>query len=144
MASLKKSVVIGASVEDVFAYVSEPAAMPEWHPNLVEVRDVIGTGAGQQYNWTFKYVGVLLHGQTTVVEYVPNEFVVHQSIGKIESTWTLSVEPHGKDAKFTIEVEYTIPVPVPVLGKLAEHLIVKRDARTLEMALTNVQETLER
>ena len=45
-------------------------------------------------------------------------------------------------AKFTIEVEYTIPVPV--LGKLAEHLIVKRDARTLEMALTNVQETLER
>ena len=140
MASLKKSVVIRAPVDRVFAYVTEPTTMPEWHPSLVEIRDVIGSGAGQQYGWSFKYVGLVLHGQAIVVEYVPNECAVHQSIGKIESTWTFSVEPHDEGTALTIEIEYGIPIPV--LDKLAEHLIRKRDTRTLESAMTNLEEML--
>ena len=140
MVSLKRSVVISAPADKVFAYVTDPTTMPDWHPSLVEVRDVIGTGAGQQYGWIFQYVGIVLHGQAIVVEYVPNELAVHQSIGRIESVWTFRVEPHDEGTTLTIGIEYGIPVPV--LGKLAEHLIVKRDARTLESALTNIEELL--
>jgi hypothetical protein len=107
----------------------------------MEVRDVIGTGEGQQYGWTYKYVGLLLTGQSTVVEYVPNELSVHQTIGTINSVWTFRVEPHEDVTTLTLDVEYEIPIPV--LGKLAEHLVVRRDARSLEVALANVKEFLE-
>jgi len=135
---LKKSVVIDAPAERVFAYASEPGTFAEWLPNFVEARDIVGTGAGQQYGWTYKYVGLLLRGQSTVVEYVPNELAVHQSIGTINSIWTIRVEPHEVGTTLTIEIEYNIPIPV--LGKVAEQFAVRRDARTLEWALTNVEE----
>lgn len=110
--------MIHAAPERVFAYVTEPSLLPEWLPSMVEVRNVVGTGAGQQYEWTYKMAGLLLRGQSTVVEYVPNQCAV-----------------------LHIEVEYS--VPVPVLGKLAERLAVSRDARDFALAFDKVKETLE-
>jgi uncharacterized protein YndB with AHSA1/START domain len=141
MATVKKSTVINAPPERVFAYVTEPATMSEWLAKMVEVRNVLGTGEGQQYEWTFKYVGLLLRGQSVVLQHVPNALVVTQSIGTIDSTWTFNLEPHEEGTSLTIEVEYSLPIPV--LGKIAEHIAVRRDARDLETSLTNVKETLE-
>ena len=141
MASLSKSMLIHAAPERVFAYVTEPSRLPEWLPSMVEVRNVVGTGAGQQYEWTYKMAGLLLRGQSTVVELLPNNCAVHQSIGTIGSDWTLAVEPHEEGALLRIDVEYS--VPVPVLGKLAERLAVRRDARDFALAFDNVKETLE-
>ncbi|MBW1754889.1 MAG: hypothetical protein JRJ80_01825 [Deltaproteobacteria bacterium] len=59
----------------------------------------------------------------------------------IGSTWTFNIEPHEEGTSLTIEVEYSIPIPV--LGKIAEHIAVRRDARDLETSLTNVKEMLE-
>ena len=140
MVCLKKSVVIDAPTDRVFAYVTEPATMSEWLPSMVEVQGIIGTGAGQQYTWTYKYGGLLLRGQSTVVECVPNELSVTQSIGTISSVWTIRVEPHEEGTTLTIQIDYDIPTPV--LRKLAERGVVRRDTRTLELALTNVKEML--
>ncbi len=137
---MKNSVVIAAPVDRVFGYVADPKTMVEWLPSMMEIRDVIGTGAGQQYGWTYKYVGLLLTGQSTVVEHVPNETSIHQTIGTINSVWTFSFEPHDEGTSLTLEVEYNIPIPV--LGKLAERLVLRRDKRSLDFALTNIQETL--
>ena len=49
--------------------------------------------------------------------------------------------PTKKGRRLTLEVEYN--VPIPVLGKLAEHIAARRNAREFELALTNVKETLE-
>ena len=141
MATVKESTVINAPPDRVFAYVTEPATMSEWLAKMVEVRNVVGTGEGQQYEWTYKYVGLLLRGQSVVVQHVPNALAVTQSIGTIASTWTFNIEPHEEGTNLTIEVEYS--VPIPVLGKIAEHIAVRRDARDLETSLTNVKETLE-
>ena len=141
MASLTRNVVIHAAPERVFTYVTDPLKLPEWLPSMVEVRHVIGTGAGQQYEWTYKMAGLLLRGQSTVVEYFPNNCAVHQSIGTIGSDWTIRVEPHDEGAVLRIEVEYS--VPVPVLGKLAERLALNRDARDFALAFDNVKDTLE-
>ncbi|MBW2192067.1 MAG: hypothetical protein JRG93_21315 [Deltaproteobacteria bacterium] len=111
MALVRKEVVVDAPMERVFAYVTEPSTLAE------------------------------LRGQSTVVEFVPNERAVHQSIGTIGSVWTYTLEPHDGGTALAIEVEYTIPIPV--LGKLAEKLALSRDARDLEVALINVKETLE-
>ena len=141
MAFVRKEVVVDAPVERVFEYINEPSTLSEWLPSMVDVREVVGTGLGQQYEWTYKMAGLLLRGQSTIVELVPNERAVHQSIGTIGSVWTYTFEPHDGGTALTIEVEYTIPIPV--LGKLAEKLALSRDARDLEVALINVKETLE-
>jgi len=142
MISLMKSIVVDAPVDRVFTYVTDPTTMAEWLVSMIETRNVIGTGEGQQYEWTYKMVGFHLRGQSTVVEHAPNEVSVHQSIGAIDSNWTLAVAPHEEGSTLTVEVEYSIPVPV--LGKLAERIAAKRDARDLEQSLTNVQEMLAR
>lgn len=141
MTVVRKEVVVDAPVERVFAYINEPTTLSEWLPSMVGVQGVIGSGLGQQYEWTYKMAGLLLRGQSTIVEMVPNERAVHQSIGTIGSIWTYTVEPHDGGTALTVEVEYT--VPIPVLGKLAEKIAVRRDARDLEAALVNVKETLE-
>ena len=141
MVAVKRDVVIEAPLERVFALVSDPARMPEWLPGLVEVRVLLGTGAGQQFEWTYKMAGILLRGQSVVVEFVPNERAVHQTIGAIPSTWTYTVEPREGGTAVTIEAEYTIPVPV--LRKVAELLAVRRNTRDLEAGLLNIKDSLE-
>ena len=140
MVNVRKSIVISAPPDRVFDYVTEPSTMAEWLTKMVEVRDIVGTGEGQQYEWTYKYTGLLLRGQSVVVQHVPNRLAVSQSIGMIGSTWTFRVEPHEEGSTLTIEVEYS--VPIPVLGKIAEHVAVRLDARDLETSLSNVQDML--
>lgn len=141
MASWKDSILIHARPDDVFAYVDDPRELPIWLPSMVEVRNVVGTGLGQQYDYTYKMAGLLLRGQNVVIEHVPNERGLHQIIGMISALWDYSVEPHPEGTVLTIEVEYA--VPVPVLGRLAERLAIRQNAAALELALVNVKDLME-
>jgi len=135
---------------EVFAYANAPSTMPDWMSALVEVRNVIGSGAGLQWEWTYKMAGVHVRGQSVIVDYILNECATHQGIGMLSVDWTTMVEPHDGGTKLTAKLEYTIPVPV--LGRLAEHLTIRRNARELtirrnarelDASLLNLKETLE-
>ncbi len=141
MATWKNSIVIDAAADKVFAYVDDPMNYPTWLPNMVEVRNVIGTGAGQQYEWTFKMGGLLHRGQTVIVEYVPNTSASHQIIGNINALWDYDVEPQEQETVLTIGVDYS--VPIPVLGRLAEHIVVRELGRQFDVALQNVKDVME-
>ncbi len=141
MASWKDSILIHASPNDVFAYVDDPTELPTWLPSMIEVRNVIGTGLGQQYEYTYKMGGLQLRGQNIVIEHVPNERGLHQVIGMISALWDYSVEPHPEGTLLNIEVEYSIPIPV--LGRLAERLAIKQNAASFELALINVKDVME-
>jgi uncharacterized membrane protein len=141
MASHKNSIVINAGVSEVFAYVNEPTTIPDWMTGMIEVRNIVGSGFGQQYDWTYKMVGFHIRGQNVVVEHIPDDRATHQGIGMISSAWTNIVEPHDGGTKLTVTLEYTIPVPV--LGKLAERLTIRRNDRDFNTSLLNLKETLE-
>jgi len=141
MTSWKDSILIDASPDDVFAYVDDPRELPTWLPSMIEVRNVIGTGLGQQYEYTYKMAGLLFRGQNVVIEHVPNERGLHQVIGMISALWDYSVEPHAEGTVLNIEVEYNIPIPV--LGRLAERLAIKQNAASFELALINVKDVME-
>ena len=141
MASWKNSIVIHAPPDSVFAYVDDPTNLAEWLPSIMEVRNVIGTGAGQQFEWTAKMAGLLLHGQSTVVEHVQNKCAVHQTIGMVSSTFEYCVEPHEEGTVLSLEIEYS--VPIPVLGRLAEHVLLRRNVREFDLALTTVKDVME-
>jgi ligand-binding SRPBCC domain-containing protein len=141
MASWKDSILIHAPPDQVFAYVDDPSELPTWLPNMIEVRNVIGTGLGQQYEYTYKMAGLLLRGQNIIIEHTPNERGLHQVLGMISALWDYSVEPHGEGTVLNIEVEYSIPIPV--LGRLAEHIAIRQNARSFELALMNVKDVME-
>lgn len=141
MATIHKSITINGPVDKVFAYVDDPMTSPEWLPSMTEVSDVSGSGVGQHYRWKYKMAGIPLHGETTVTEYALNKRQVVESKGGIASTWTFAFEPHEGGTKMDLEIEYTIPVPV--LGKLAERLVLKRNEREMDLAMDNIKDKVE-
>jgi uncharacterized protein YndB with AHSA1/START domain len=142
MASVKKSITISAPAEKVFGYISEPANLPEFWPSLVEVRDVRRLPNGGTTNrWVYKMAGIRLEGTSDDVEYVANERLVSKTTGGADSTQTWMLQPEAGGTKVTFEIEYT--VPVPVLGKLAEAVIVKMNEREGDLVLANLKARME-
>jgi len=141
MATVNQSIHIDAPVDRVFAYVTNPVNLPDWLVSLTEVRDVTGSGLGQRHHWTYKMVGVPLRGETTISEHVPNERWVTESKGGATSTFTFAFAPHEGGTKVDLDIEYSIPIPV--LGKLAEKLVLKRNQSEIELSMENLKDNLE-
>lgn len=141
MARVHKSIDIKAPVGKVFSYIENPELDPEWMTNMVEVRDVSGKGQGTRFNWTWNMAGMKLKGESLNVEDIPDKRLVVKTTGGIESTWTFNFEPHENATTLDLDIDYKIPVPV--LGKLAEKLVQKRNEREAETNLMNLKDRLE-
>jgi uncharacterized protein YndB with AHSA1/START domain len=141
MTTIHTSVNINAPVEEVFAYLADPMNIQEWMVGMTEVMDVTGSGVGQRYHWKYKMAGVPLRGESTISEHVPNERRVAVSKGGITSTFTFTFAPTEGGTKLDMDVDYTIPIPV--LGKLAEKLVLKRNQREADLNNQNIKERLE-
>ena len=141
MPTISTSIKIQVPVEEVFAYVTDPMNIPEWMVGMIEVTDVTGSGVGQRHHWKYNMIGIPLRGETTISEHVPNERRVAESKGGITSTFTFTFAAHEGGTKLDMDVDYTIPVPV--LGKLAEKLVLKRHQRDADTSMENLKERLE-
>jgi len=141
MESIKTQADIAAPVERVFAYLEDPRNDTEWLPSLLEVRNITGSGEGQRHEWTYRMAGLKLDGESTIVEHVPHERLVMKTKGGAESTWTVQLTPSSLGTRLDLTVDYT--VPLPVLGKIAEKVIVRRNAREIEMAAQNIKDQCE-
>lgn len=141
MATITRSIHINAPVEQVFAYLDDPTNGPDWMVSMMEVSDVTGSGVGQRYKWKYKMIGIPFQGESTVTEHVPNEHGLTENKGGIPSTFRWTFTPQQDGTKLDLEVDYTIPVPV--LGKMAEKLVLKRNEREADLWMQNLKERLE-
>jgi uncharacterized protein YndB with AHSA1/START domain len=142
MAKVRKTITINAPVEKVFGYIGEPTNLPAVWPSMVEAKDVQRLpNGGTSFRWVYKMAGVRFEGTSEDTEYVANQRVVSKTKGGIESTVTWTAEPEAGGTKVTFEAEYT--VPIPLLGKLAEALIVKQNERESETLLANLKARIE-
>lgn len=141
MPTIRKSISIQASPETVYRYLADPAHMPEWISAIEDVRNVEDTGVGQRYEWTFRMAGVRLSGETRVIADQPERLRKTQTAGGIDSLWTFELRPEGKDTRLRLTITYTIPVPV--LGKLAENLVAKRNDREAQVSLEHLRDIVE-
>ncbi|MGB8332779.1 MAG: SRPBCC family protein [Polyangiales bacterium] len=141
MEAIHQSIDINGSMDSVFAYVENPSTHTQWLPSLMDIRHVTGSGTGQHYEWTYKMAGVPLEGQSTVIAHVPNERLVIRTKGSTEAVWTFVLAPRDGGTRLDLTVEYTIPLPV--LGKLAEKLVVRRNERELAVAVQNIKDHCE-
>jgi len=142
MRKIVKSIIINALIKKIFDYISEPTNLPEIWPSLVEVKDVQRVpDRGTKFRWTYKMAGIHLEGTTEGVESVANQRIVSKTKGGVESTQTWTFQPEAGGTKVTFEVEYTLPIPV--LGKLAEAIIVKMNEHEGEVILANLKTRME-
>jgi uncharacterized membrane protein len=141
MPTINNSIHINAPVEKVFAYVANPMNLPQWMVSLSEVKDVTGSGVGQHHHWTYRMIGIPLRGETTISESVPNERWVADSKGGATSVFTFTFATHEGGTKLNVDIDYTIPIPV--LGKLAEKLVLKRNQRDMDMSMENLKDNIE-
>ena len=141
MAKVEQSITINAPVEKVFSYVCDPMNQLEWLPSMTDVRDITGEGVGQKFGWTYKMMGISFKGETEVVESVANQRRIIKSTGGIQSTWTWTFKSENGKTVVNLAVEYTIPVPV--LGKVAEQLVLRQNEREAALSMTNIKERLE-
>jgi len=141
MAKIVKSITMKAPVEKVYDYICEPTNLPEIWPSLVEIKDVqkLPSG-GTKERWVYKMAGIRLEG-TSESEDTKNQRIVSKSKGGAESTQIWMFQPEAGGTKVTLEVEYT--VPIPVLGKLAEAIIVKMNEHEVELILANLKVRME-
>ena len=142
MAKLEKTITINAPVEKVFSYIDGGTNLPEIWPSLVEVKDVQRLpNGGHSDRFVYKMAGIRLEGTSEDVEYIPNQRIVTKTTGGAESTQTWLFQPEAGGTKVTFKVEYT--VPIPVLGKLAEAIIVKMNDREGDLILANLKARME-
>jgi hypothetical protein len=59
----------------------------------------------------------------------------------VSSTFGYCVEPHDEGTELTLEIDYSVPIHLG--GRLAEHILVRRNAREFQLALDNVKELME-
>ena len=142
MAKMQRSVFVRAPVDKIFGFMDQPATLPEIWPGLIEATDVQRLpNGGKQWRWTYKMAGLPYKGASEDLEWVENRRVVSKTIGGIDSTFVWTYEPEGEGTRVTVEVEYTIPLPV--LGKLAEALVVKLNENDMDALLKNMKKRME-
>ncbi len=142
VAKIEKTITIHAPVDKVFAYISEPACLPEIWPSMVETRDIKKLpNGGNHFRWVYKMAGMRFEGDSDDAEYVANQQITGETKGGIESTFVWKFQPQADNTQVTLVADYR--VPVPLLGKLAEAFIVRQNEHEAETILANLKERME-
>lgn len=142
MATIEKSILITAPVEEVFTYLEEPTHLPEVWPSLVEVSDVVDLPqGGDRYHYVYKMAGTRFEGDSETIEFVPYKHFVRESTGEIPSTFDWTFMPQNGSTKVVLKAKYE--VPKTLLGKLSEPFILKLNEREADTFFANLKDRIE-
>jgi hypothetical protein len=109
---------------------------------MVEVSDIQRPPDGKyKFHWKYKMAGLFFEGDSVMEEVVKDQRVVTTNAGGISSRFVWTYQPENGGTMMTVDIEYT--VPVPVLGKLAETVIVKMNDREADTLLANLKIRME-
>jgi uncharacterized membrane protein len=139
MAYLKKSILIQAPIEQVYALARDPSRWATFYVGLSEPEEVIGEGeVGTTVKHTYLMAGMRFPVTTVVLEdeIAPTGGRWRGKIeGPLAGEHSWSYMPKEGGTEVTVEMNYT--VPGAVLGRIADRLIIERmqshaTAQTLE------------
>jgi len=138
LAKVDKEVWIEAPIEKIFGYISEPSNLPEFWPSLMGIKDVQSLpNGGYSARWVYKMLGMLFEGTGKYTKIVPNQFFVIETKGGIRSTIAWTFRSRETKTRVTLTIEYK--VPIPLLGKLAEAIILKMNDHEGDLIMANLQ-----
>jgi len=138
MSRIDKEVTVEAPIEKMFGYISEPSNLPEFWPSLTEIKDVQSLpNGGYSARWVYKMAGMRFEGTGEYIKMVPNQFFIIKTKGGISSEITWTFRSRENMTRVTLTIEYK--VPIPLLGKLAEAIIMKMNEQEADLMMANIQ-----
>lgn len=133
MSTIHKSITIDAPVERVFDYVSDPTHLPEFWPNMIEVKNVVPhPEGGAGFDWTYRMAGIKVRGHSEDIEFKRNRCVVSRSERGIQNVFRWSYAEKDGGTEVTLDVDYE--APRSLFGRVVRPLLDRvndRDASTL-------------
>jgi len=142
MAKVQKNILIHAATDKVFAFMNDPRNLPVIWPSMVEVKNaVLNSIGGYDFEWVYKMAGMHFNGASKTTEYTLNKRIITESTKGIESRFVWDYKAEGSYTKLSVEIEYKIPIPL--IGKLAEAVIVKQNEHEADNMLKNLKDRME-
>ena len=112
MPRVDREIDIGAPVESVFAFMSNPVNL-QLYPGISEVRELAGEGLGRHWREAYKLGGMEVQEECAVVEFDRNHREVLESHSPLESTWTEEFDPEDSGTHLHFTLEWKIPDFLP-------------------------------
>lgn len=144
MIKMEKSIVVSAPVEQVFAYINDPARELEYMTGVDEVKDIKRLPDGR-YSFTEvdKFLGMHFDTKCEATEVVPNERIVEKMRGGgMDGVMTMRFEPlEGGKTRVSLTAETNIHAG-PV-SKFSEAFMVKYMDHGTSMAMEAAKAHIE-
>ncbi len=136
MPTVKRSILIEASVERVFDQLTDPKNLLEIWPSLVDVTSPRFEPDGSHaFDWTYRMAGIPFHGKCETVEAARPHRRVDHNTGGIPSTFRWGLGPRSGGTVVTLEVEYAVPRILRVVAGRILQALNEREAETLLLNL---------
>lgn len=142
MIGTEASTVIERSVEDTFAYVSDPTNEPQWHTDVIEAQLLTEPPlqTGSRARWVLSFMG-RKEQVMEVIRLVPNREITlrGRTIMGLTPTITYALEPDGNWTRFTRRIE----MEVSGIGRLFAPMLKTRGAQHNAAFVQNLKRVLE-
>lgn len=145
MLTVREHIDLFAPVEEVFAYMDEPAHQPDITPSLTRARLVERLpNGGSHVEYTYRIFGIPFTGTVRATDYVPNERIVWAMEGDLQGTirWYFSPLDATEGTRFTYAATYALPGP-SVLHPLIALAVRRYNEREVADLLQSLRTRLE-
>jgi carbon monoxide dehydrogenase subunit G len=140
MIRIENSVVVNRPPEEVFAYATDVANLPEWQSSALEGRIDGPMQAGATGTVVRKFLGRRIDSSVKIEEYEPpRRFAVQSTAGPVSFHVRQTVEPDGSGARISIVMEGE----PGGFFKLAEPLVERAMRREIEGNFATLKDILE-
>lgn len=139
---VRRSILIKAPGEKVFAYVNDPHNLLDIWPRLVSIdRTWAATQGGLNFDWSYKWMGRRLKGVAQVAEWLPGQRLALSVKSELEVECIFDFEPVGGSVQVNLEMAFA--VPTPTIKTLVETVALSIQSHELEIVLTNLKMRME-
>lgn len=141
MIEVARSVVIGRSSEEVFAFVADQTNATQWQSGISEVRRLTEgpPGLGTRHAFTRTLMGRRLTGENEYIEFVPGKRVAFRTTSGPDLLASYEVAPAAAGSRVTA----TIELDVSRIMSIAEPLVARALKRDVGANLARLKDMLE-
>jgi hypothetical protein len=138
--SVESSAVIERSVQDVWAFVSDPRNEPKWHTDILKIKSDADTSGGSGSTWVLGstwIVSVQFMGRREYLVQItglePNRRLeITTKTGPMRPIATYLFEPADGGTRFTRHVDIPLQGPFRIMKPLMGRGARKRNARFVQ------------
>ena len=141
------SLEINRPVEEVFAFMNEPANLFKWSQQIEEVRQLTSgpIDVGSEFEIVSRFMGSNIHSMLIVTEYLPNERVSSEGhAGGMKLRSTTSYEPHNGNTLIKMESEIEPSGFWKLIAPLLPALIRRQTASDHRRLRASIEQTISK